>query len=509
MNDFIKKCGKWFEYEASLVNASLKIPVVAGIALESNSLSKAFFFVRSNNNVIACFAINCFFKYLINNSTLSIILFTFNDSCIDLEFLNEKNCNIIAGQIGVCTHISQLGNERFHDENLIFVTKYSQRKHNLLKIREVTPYMPLGDNLDARNTWIKRTDYQNIGYYTTLSTFPVLVYTWNIAQRPPEESTFESAKHVFQTDALFIALVLQEIDFSAKAVILGASELRQKWNETFNKASEQCGYEIIFEDSLGGVFVRYMKKKNFPFPIELSNHESIRLGLGGMTANKSAIITKFKISNATFSFVGCHLTPHNPNYEERNQQMIELLAHLNALGESDYTIIFGDLNYRVDLPYEKAVNLCSKGDIKTLFENDQLARFMMTQPLFKEFHEQKIDFLPTYKFDNGTNVYDTSKKMRIPSWTDRIIYKVGKKKQSVGPTDTLRFETDVLRDTELPIEFSGPSFFSIEDPPKNYPVEPTYVEYKSYPDLIFSDHRPVQSYVRFQIPVVDKERLNA
>ena len=28
-----------------------------------------------------------------------------------------------------------------------------------------------------------------------------------------------------------------------------------------------------------------------------------------------------------------------------------------------------------------------------------------------------------YKFDAGTNVYDTSEKQRVPAWTDRVLVK--------------------------------------------------------------------------------------
>lgn len=34
-----------------------------------------------------------------------------------------------------------------------------------------------------------------------------------------------------------------------------------------------------------------------------------------------------------------------------------------------------------------------------------------------------MNFKPTFKYDNDCDVYDTSKKMRVPSWTDRILYK--------------------------------------------------------------------------------------
>ncbi len=43
--------------------------------------------------------------------------------------------------------------------------------------------------------------------------------------------------------------------------------------------------------------------------------------------------------------------------------------------------------------------------------------------IFKDFREGKIEFAPTYKYDIGTTIYDTSEKKRCPAWTDRILYK--------------------------------------------------------------------------------------
>eukprot|EP00834_Sanchytrium_tribonematis_P005178 NODE_297_length_10490_cov_1.102974.p5 type:complete len:240 gc:universal NODE_297_length_10490_cov_1.102974:4087-3368(-) len=42
---------------------------------------------------------------------------------------------------------------------------------------------------------------------------------------------------------------------------------------------------------------------------------------------------------------------------------------------------------------------------------------------FDKYIEHPISFNPTYKFDNGTDNYDTSEKLRKPAWTDRILFK--------------------------------------------------------------------------------------
>lgn len=48
---------------------------------------------------------------------------------------------------------------------------------------------------------------------------------------------------------------------------------------------------------------------------------------------------------------------------------------------------------------------------------------MKQQIVFAGYNEGPLVFRPTYKYDNNSETYDSSEKQRIPSWTDRVLYK--------------------------------------------------------------------------------------
>lgn len=82
----------------------------------------------------------------------------------------------------------------------------------------------------------------------------------------------------------------------------------------------------------------------------------------------------------------------------------------------------------------------------------------MDYPWLYNFKEMPIKFLPTYKYDKKSIVYDTSKKQRIPSWTDRILWYHDDEK-SKG--ETSQYLTPILYERR---------------------------------ESLFSDHRPVSAY---------------
>ena len=68
----------------------------------------------------------------------------------------------------------------------------------------------------------------------------------------------------------------------------------------------------------------------------------------------------------------------------------------------------GDFNYRIGLTSEVARGLIKKRDFESLYENDQLNLQMVAGYAFPFYSEARITFMPTYKFDIGTDQYDSS-----------------------------------------------------------------------------------------------------
>ena len=82
---------------------------------------------------------------------------------------------------------------------------------------------------------------------------------------------------------------------------------------------------------------------------------------------------------------------------------------------------------------------------------------------FEEFNEGAINFAPTYKYDPGTDVYDSSEKKRTPAWCDRVMWRGRNMKQ----INYLRHE------------------------------------------LLASDHRPVSATFEIQVKSVNAEKRNS
>jgi hypothetical protein len=88
----------------------------------------------------------------------------------------------------------------------------------------------------------------------------------------------------------------------------------------------------------------------------------------------------------------------------------------------DRVFWYGDLNYRINGTRRMVDTLLLRNQHDVLYANDQLQREMKAGNVFAHFKEGQLHFRPTYKFDKRSDVYDSSSKQRIPSWTDRVLF---------------------------------------------------------------------------------------
>ena len=101
----------------------------------------------------------------------------------------------------------------------------------------------------------------------------------------------------------------------------------------------------------------------------------------------------------------------------------------------DGLIFMGDLNYRVDYPrrlieaYIKKVHSNTTLDdsvrrkkLDAILRHDQLRMERAKGRVFAGFAEAPVLFPPTFKYDVGSDQFDSSEKKRCPAWTDRILY---------------------------------------------------------------------------------------
>ena len=66
-------------------------------------------------------------------------------------------------------------------------------------------------------------------------------------------------------------------------------------------------------------------------------------------------------------------------------------------------------------------NIFTKVFFNEFLANEELKNFEKTELVQFNIEEAEIKFPPTYKYKKNTNSYNISK--RVPSWTDRILYK--------------------------------------------------------------------------------------
>lgn len=155
-----------------------------------------------------------------------------------------------------------------------------------------------------------------------------------------------------------------------------------------------------------------------------------------MQGNKGAVGVSLEINETRICFVNSHFAAHVSEVQRRKEDHDEILRRMQFefgitrrfIYEHEHIFWFGDLNYRITEPPQlDAVTFRRQFNSPNAYETvrylDQMYNEQQKGRVFVDFVEGPIQFRPTYKYDPGTDHWDSSEKCRAPAWCDRVLWK--------------------------------------------------------------------------------------
>ena len=267
--------------------------------------------------------------------------------------------------------------------------------------------------------------------YTIHEPYKIYCGTWNVNLNPPGEdlslrewlATTEDAPDIY-------AIGLQEIDMSPETILRGETRPDYNWIAKIMEGVHPADtYEELATVRFVGMMLTIVIKKSLRSSISkccksMVGTGTLRLG------NKGGVGVSFQINETFMCFINSHLAAHVQEFERRNEDHDEILRRMTfndgfrsrTILEHHQVFWIGDLNYRLTKTDDEGIRTFC--DYEKIFYLDQLyVQRVQDKRVFQGFQEGKITFRPTYKYDPGTDDWDSSEKNRAPAWCDRIFWK--------------------------------------------------------------------------------------
>jgi hypothetical protein len=273
---------------------------------------------------------------------------------------------------------------------------------------------------------------------------------------------------------------LQEVvELNAGNIVLNLED-REKvlydWSKKIENSIQKIGnYYKLMEMNLVGINLYcYVLLRDYENITNLTK-KYVKTGFGG-AGNKGSCCINFNYYSTSISVACSHLAAGEKKNKQRLKEISQVLRQklssfmkpdeMNTSSDEEYTeaneivnevndgsllfkdsdawILFGDLNFRIDMNYEEFSEFIKSGQNWTkLLEYDQFNKNQKASIEFTEIiDEDPIIHPPSYKYILGSDQYDydskeknedepnnanvnanLSGKKRNPSWCDRIFYK--------------------------------------------------------------------------------------
>lgn len=275
-------------------------------------------------------------------------------------------------------------------------------------------------------TWCEPADKLNI-----------LICSWNVGNTEPEQ---EELRQYWINPTKDVDMVVVGVQECAYKTTMG-----EKQDPHFDNLVKICCGEDFYQVSAHHLWemriyvYAHVKHKDNIIKV-VNTHEAT--GFAHVLGNKGGLITKLDFEDtrhrraASLCFISCHLAAHQGHVQDRNGNLEEIFRNarienpsIDVSSQFHHTILFGDLNYRIDHP--KGVGfkeseqlemvhadiLASEWDI--LYAGDQLALCLQEGKCLSGFVDYRPRFMPTFKVmrEAGTSY----SRERIPAHCDRIL----------------------------------------------------------------------------------------
>jgi hypothetical protein len=333
-----------------------------------------------------------------------------------------------------------------------------------------------------KTDWLETLMQQRDAEYCEFRELSATVMTWNAGAVKPTTLRQTDQDRKFFQDLLspenppdILVFGFQElVDLENKKITAKSFFKKKKHKETtenehmshqyrawrdhlirvLDEFSPKQNYVLLHTANLVGLFTCVFVKASERANIRDVCAAEIKLGFSGRVGNKGALVVRFFIDDSSLCFINCHLAAGQTQTVHRNNDAASIMEAAplprnrspadcanyfvgggdgSMILDHEICVLNGDLNYRIDaMPRNTIIEAVKQGNLGKLLDRDQLLLSRKRNPglRLRAFTELPITFAPTYKYDVGTDNYDTSEKQRSPAWCDRLLYRgLGRIKQ--------------------------------------------------------------------------------